>query len=383
MARACGRPHPLVEVIDANGTAVDGPALGVGLGEEPEVPRGWFTRLVRFTLRRRSRAPRPLDREPGETEVQASIRVIRTACIESAVSGAASAAATTSAAVLTAETGPLSSLATLPVAVLAVGGELLVRSVVHLRMTLELADQFGVKLDPDDPHDLWELFAVVLAEEPPGADTPNADRELVRRTLRVNAEEVGSDIGTRLAIESVLRNAVPFAGLAISSVTNWVQTKRLGDTVMRYVRYRRALDDAVATFGRDAAEWVPLLIEGIWFLFTADGRLRPEETATLTRLLRGLDHGTRAALSERFVDDELDWTERLSAVPEPVRDRFLSALEIAAAVDVRISLPERKILRRAARALGRTIDPSQLDDLMRAFAEVGVVAPRRRSGRAA
>jgi hypothetical protein len=372
MAPSRRGPHPVPNVIGDGEGVVGQETLGGALCEEPEAPRGWFTRLVQSYLRHRRR-PGELRREPGETQADASTRTIRSACIASSISGALSATAATTAAVFTAETGGIGSIVAVPIALGAVGLELFVRSLVHLHMTVGLADVFGIRLDPDDPHDLWELFAVVLEREPPREGAPNADRELVRRVLLVEDEDVGTELGSRLVVESVLRNVVPFAGIPISSVANWVQTKRLGDTVRRYMRYRRALDDAIGTFGRDGAPFLPMFVEGVWFLFVADGRLRPEETATLARLVRDLDPQTRARVAERFVEDELDWTERLAGVPEPVRDRFLSALEIAAAVDARISLPERKILRRAARALGRELDPAHLEELMHAFAEIGVV----------
>ena len=95
------------------------------------------------------------------------------------------------------------------------------------------------------------------------------------------------------------------------------------------------------------------MLEGLWFIFTADGKLTPEEAAFLAYMLRKLDPLRRRAVIARFVEDELDWTLRIGAEVGPrVRDVFLPVLEVAAAVDKEVSLPERKVLRRAAQALG-------------------------------
>ena len=113
----------------------------------------------------------------------------------------------------------------------------------------------------------------------------------------------------------------------------------------------------------------------MWFVFTADGKLVPEEVACLAKLLHKLPPEARHAVTHRFVEDELDWTERLArGVPEGSRDAFLHALEVAAAVDKEVDVPERKILRRAARALGRDFDFKRVERMMAEFEERGVLS---------
>jgi len=62
-------------------------------------------------------------------------------------------------------------------------------------------------------------------------------------------------------------------------------------------------------------------------------------------------------------------------VPEASRDAFLHALEVAAAVDKEVGVPERKILRRAARALGREFDLKRVERMMAEFEDRGVLSP--------
>ena len=57
-----------------------------------------------------------------------------------------------------------------------------------------------------------------------------------------------------------------------------------------------------------------------------------------------------------------------------MRDAFFVALEVAACVDKDVSLPERKILRRAAHHLGREFDIGRLKGMVREFDEAGVLA---------
>jgi uncharacterized tellurite resistance protein B-like protein len=154
---------------------------------------------------------------------------------------------------------------------------------------------------------------------------------------------------------------------------NYVLTERLGHTVRRYMRYQRALEGAFDQAANECGTHLDLLVEGVWFIFTADGRLAPEETVTLVKLLEKLDPVTARATLGRFVEDELDWADRIEQVPERMRDAFFRALEVAACVDKEVTLPERKILRRAAHHLGREFDMPRLTAMVRELDEEGVL----------
>ena len=55
------------------------------------------------------------------------------------------------------------------------------------------------------------------------------------------------------------------------------------------------------------------------------------------------------------------------------RGDFFHALEVAATVDKVVSLPERGILRSAARALGRDYDEARITPMVKQFDDVGVL----------
>lgn len=169
-----------------------------------------------------------------------------------------------------------------------------------------------------------------------------------------------------------MRNIVPVLGIASSAVTNYMVTRRLGDTLRRYMRYQRAMHDALVEADEMCAGHLDLLVEGMWFIFAADGKLAPEEVACLAHQLQKLDPIARSAVTSRFVEDETDWKDRIAVqLPEAMRDGFLHALEVAAAVDKEVGLPERKILRRAARALGRELDMERINKMISDFEEHG------------
>jgi hypothetical protein len=359
--------------VDVTATNLRQVLESVGRGEG-RVRKTWFTRLVTAYLAYRDGRRQTAPAKVVGTESERALAVIRAACIKSAVGGAASGMILTGATLVTAD-APAGALVVVPAAALSIAGEMVARTLVHLDMTCDLAEIFGVRFDVNNPRDFWQLYGLAFRTHQ-HRDAGDPGRDLVHRVSHAEAHEIGEQIGHHIVGESVLKNIVPFLGIATASATNWKATRLLGDTVRRYLRYRRALDDALDRAEDLCKGYLDLLIEGLWFVFIADGRLAPEEATLLTALLDRLDPVTRAAVEARFVTDESDWLVRLVSVPDGLREPFFYALEVAAAVDKQVSLPEEKILARAATTLERQVDMRRVERLVREFEEVGVLAAR-------
>jgi hypothetical protein len=354
-------------------------------------PGGWYTKLVAHYVRKnvarraareeRAQAQAGQDLASQATPHARATTAIRWACIKSAASGALCGMISTAATIVTAETEGLGGIVAGPIAALSIGGEMILRTILHVGLTCELAEIFDVEVDPDDDADLWRLYALAFGTHGQGEESDDPGRELVREVTHVEGDEIGEKIGARVLGESVMRNIVPVVGIFSSAITNYLMTRRLGDTVRRYMRYHHALDAEGAVASVHCKKQLDLLIEGMWFIFSADGKLTPEEAAFLGHMLKKLDPIVRRATIARFVEDELDWTLRIARdVPEDTRDVFLHVLEVAAAVDKEVGLPERKILRRAALALGREFSDERVRRMIAEFEESGelstTAAPR-------
>jgi ribosomal protein L12E/L44/L45/RPP1/RPP2 len=348
--------------------------------ERPKGPTGWFNRLVAWHLKRR-RGRKALERT-DEVEGDQAHALIRRACLKAAASGAAVGSVSTGAALLTAQTEGLASIVTVPLAAGAIGLEMGFRTLVHLDLACDLAATFEVPYDLEDPDDLYRLYSLIFRTEGHDEESEDHGRALVHDVMSEETQEIGEKVGHRVLGESVARNLLPVLGIATSAVTNYLVTRKLGDTVRRYMRYRRALHDALEHASSECHEVLDLLIEGVWFVFSADGKLSPEEVGALAHLLQKLPLEERAKVQARFVEDELEWADRIEVLPEAARDEFLHALQVAAAVDKHVGLPERKILRRAAHHLGRPFDRERLEKMIREFEDYGVLKETKRAHKA-
>jgi hypothetical protein len=336
---------------------------------------GWYTKLVAHYLkknvaRRSARGVVASDETPHARAASA----IRAASLKSALSGAVCGMISTAATVFTAQTEGIGGLVAGPVAALSIGGEMIFRTICHVGLTCELAEIFDVNVDPEDDADLWRLYALAFRTSEHDAESEDPGKALVGEVTHVEGEEIGEKIGQRVLGESVMRNIVPVVGIFTSAITNYLVTQRLGDTVRRYMRYQHALDAEGSHASVHCKDHLDLLIEGMWFIFSADGKLTPEEAAFLGHMLKKLPKAQQRAVHARFVEDELDWTLRISnEVPQRLRDTFMHVLEVAAAVDKEVGLPERKILRRAALALGREFSEQRVLRMIAEFEESGVL----------
>jgi hypothetical protein len=336
-------------------------ALGKELGFEEVRSGSWFTKVVQLYLRWNRARARPVAEDQPRPE-QAR-RAIRRACVKTGLTGFASGLTSTGSALLTLNTHGIGAVVGVPATVGGLLGDVLYRAVIHMDLTCTLGSIYGIDFDPEDPADLMRLysFAFESEEEPPAEGA----RGLVDRVLSLAGDDLGVKIGRKLLGQALRRNTVPVLGVATSPLANVRTTRRLGETVHRYLRYQRALQDVADRLLQGEGAPGELAVEGVWFMLTADGQMKPEEAAILGWMLGRLPPLERGAARRRFVEDEGAWMERLAQVPEAQRAGLFRLLEVAAAVDRSASLPERRMLRNAARTLGLEFDPRHLEELTR------------------
>lgn len=345
----------------------------------------WFDRVVARYLR--SRPARPVPFATPATRRRASCAIVRRNATEAAVLGAATATVSTAAALLTADTQGYGGVVALPLAAGAMAAEMVARAVLHVRMSCAIGDVWGVRFSPDDPGDVARLYALAFDVEEPKDDAAGG-RDVVERLARAREGDLGAAIGAKLISETLLRNLLPFVGIVTSAVASWRLTMRVGNGVTRYLGFRHALDGVLARVQAHDPGALDALIEGVWFVASADGQVNDDEAALLAHLVRMRPREARWKLTARFVADEGAWLDRLARLPEAVHAEVLTALEVAAAMDGVVSPPERTLLARAAAALGLEPSPERLDVLARTFADDGgevalgaaVEGPRTDSG---
>ncbi|RKG70988.1 hypothetical protein D7V80_03455 [Corallococcus sp. CA054B] len=336
----------------------------------------WFTQLLSIYLRHYDTHRLHAVAAAKGTGADATETLIRQACEAALLTGAGSGSVTTGITAASADAGVAGLMVALPASGIVVTAEMIVQGLIHLRLACDLASAFHLRFDPEDPADFSRLYALLRGGEHDEEEDP-LGLERVEHLAQAKATDLGEDLGSKLLGDSVARNIVPFLNVVTSSVDNWRRTRRLGDSMLRYVRLRRALEDADAALRKVAPRNESLLLESAWFLFVSDGRLREEESAVLTHELSLLTPARRRETRVRFVDDESEWLQRLRSAPASAREVLQESLNALAAADLAVTGPERALLQKAAQALHTSLDSGHLETLVRRYREEGVAhAPK-------
>lgn len=313
----------------------------------------WYSKVLSGYVANYASQPARLDlREvPVEQRAARARELTRRTALLTAAAGAGAASSVTAASVAVIESSGVAAPAVIPLAGFAMLSELLLRSILHLQLACELAELYGMPFRPGGETELIRLYALAFrAEMHETEDDPG--RGLVERVIHSQETGgLGKLIAASLIGETLLRNIIPFADIAVSSTRNWQLTHQVGRFVQGYAGRRVALDEAVQRVAERSPQSVNVLVEGLWFIFICDGRLTGIETALLAHLMR--QQSTAPELTTQFISDEAGWLERLQTLDADAQTRalILRALEVAAVVETPVSPAELTILRRAAKTL--------------------------------
>ena len=351
--------------------------------ERPAGPSGWFNRLVAWHLQRRSgrkTVDRVRARDVAVSESDQARSLIRRACLKAAASGAAAGSCSTAAAVLSAQTEGLATVVTVPFAAAAIGLEMGFRTMVHLDLACDLADAFDVPYDlarpgrslpPLRPH-LQDGLAR-RGERGPGP-LARARRDVAgERGGRREARQQGARRERRRATScpcsasprrrsrttsSRAGSATPCAATCATGArcTTRSSTRAPSATSTSISSSRACGSSSPPTASSRPRRWAPSR--------TCSRSSRPPSARP-----------SRPASSRTSSSGPI----RIEKIPERARDEFLHALEVAAAVDKHVGLPERKILRRAAHHLGRPFQRERLEKMIAEFEEYGVLKASKRT----
>ena len=204
--------------------------------------------------------------------------------------------------------------------------------------------------------------------------TEPANRTTARFTAKLMEFEdgdIGVRIGRKMLEESVLKNVLPVVGIAISARWNYVATRKLAATAKKYIRYRRALADALKRLRMETVTDPAVLVEGAWLLATVDGEPGHEEMMAFAAILDALTDEQRKGIErdKAFGEDEEQWFEDLARAPAEMHDALLDTLYLVAATDKELQTGEKRFLRRVGKVLRRDIDIERIEAICGHLAE--------------
>jgi hypothetical protein len=320
-------------------------------GAATEHDAGWFGRLLRERLERKSNQVDWSAVYPGLSADHRAERHIARACRKAALCGILSVGAANAIAATAAFTEGLTAVVGVPAALAALAVEPFASAVVQVDLTCDLSSIYGVPFELGDAGELAAVFDVAIR----GPQHQKPVRAYGKRLLAPNDTEILAQVGSQLAMGGLF-GLVPVAGIPLVSAKAYQKTRRLGYSAREYVRDRLAVREVLGERLRNPNVEATLLLQGAWLLVTSDDLLTHDEAVLLSTLARAIPPGRRPRLERFDLIGEAAWVMQMALLDDARCDATFRALEGLAMPYAKWNTQERSFLRRVAEGLGRELE---------------------------
>jgi hypothetical protein len=353
--------------------------------------RDWFSRLMSETLKRYAKKASTdylFKKYPGLPKDIIAERYIEQQARMAALAGAAS-AAVVSAAVTSSIVAVPSAAITIPVGIAALVVETGYTVRLQTRTAYDLCNLYGLSVDPDDPEDIQEIFAMGMGIKA-GEWTGNALQRLVpsvamqqargfmrtglirRKFQNWASKNLSRSIARRYLSEKFLLSAfVPYISILLAGGWNYYFTKGLGRMVQARVRGRGMGIEYIHDIQIPSQARPELLLASALNIMRADSRQSENELAAYKELAAGL-----RKLHPDFVPENLGsqwddadyWLVKIANVEdEETRKAVYAIAETMTIVDGQVGRKEEKRLKQIAKLVGTQVDTARLKMRARTF----------------
>lgn len=356
----------------------------------------WFARLLTETLKRyatNASAEYLVKKYPGLPKDIIAERYIAQQARMAMLAGAASAsvisaAALGSAALASSWVGVPALAITIPTGIAAFAAEVSYTVRLQIRTAYDLCNLYGLSVNPDDPEDVQDIFALgmgIKAGELSGSalqrlapsiamqQTRKFMRTGIRRGVQGWAEKrLSREIARRYLSEKFLLNAVvPIINILLAGGWNYYFTKGLGSMVQARVRGRGMGIEYIRDVKIPTQAKPELLLASALNIMMVDSRTSENEFAAYKELAAGL-----RKLHPDFVPEELgsqwgdvdNWLAKIAGVEdEETRKAVYAISETMTIVDGQVGRKEVKKLKQIAKLVGTQVDTARLKMRARPF----------------
>jgi len=358
--------------------------------------RDWFTRFMTETLKRYTKNASTdylVQKYPGLPKDIIAERYIAQQARAAALAGLVSATV-----VSVAEAGSVALassivaipglVVTLPIGIAALLIETNYTIRLQIRTVYDLCNLYGLSVNPDDPEDVQDIFAMGMGIKG-GELTGNALQRLapsvamqqtrgfmrtgIRRTIQDWASKnLSYTIARRYLTEKFLLTAVvPGISILLAASWNYYFTKGIGRTVQFRVRGRGMSIEHIHAIPIPIQAKPELLLASALNIMRADSRFSENELAAYKELAASLKK-----LHPDFVPENLDglwsdvdnWLAKIASVEDGETRKAVYAIsEIMTIVDGQVGRKEVKRLKQIAKLVGTQVDEARLKVRARPF----------------
>lgn len=359
--------------------------------------QNWFARLLTETLKRYAKNASTdylVKKYPGLPKDIIAERYIAQQARMAALAGATSAtvisaAAIGSVALASSLVGVPGLVITFPIGIAAFSIEVGYTVRLQIRTAYDLFNLYGLSVNPNDPEDVQEIFAMGMGIKV-GELTGNALQRLApsvaiqqsRKFMRTGIRHTFQDwvtknlsrsIARRYLAEKFLLNAVvPVISIILAASWNYYFTKRIGRTVQARVRGRGLSMELIHAIGIPIQASPELLLASALNIMGADNRVSENELAAYKELAANLNKLHLDFIPENLGSqwgDADNWLAKIANVQDgETLEAIYAIAETMTIVDGQVGRKEVRKLKEIAKLVGTQVDGARLKMRARSFA---------------
>lgn len=311
---------------------------------------------------------------------------IKLASNYSAIEGFLTSSAYSAAIAATIGSGGGASPVTVPGGVASFTIDLFFTAQIQLRLAYDIATLYGTTPNLDDPIDLVDILRVAFGVKA-GELASNALKKAAPEAVRTGVKTVVKGpllaalkalpiIGKHLLQRNIIKFAIPFVTIPLSSGINYLTTRSIGLRARSTYRERSAIKESANQIDLAALDDPKLLLHTLWMVTIADGKMDDREALLFKNVvsrMEALGVGAGAIQDvERLVNfDREAYLSEVRWTPREVAAELYRAACLCAAVDGTLHKKEIETLKDLAHACDIVFDESKIREDAKRWANGG------------
>lgn len=367
--------------------------LARGFSPEEIKSGDWFLKLLRMVITsydRNARAEYFLKKYPGLPPDDVADRLISVTVRYATVAGAVAGVAVTADQVATLGSAGM----TVALLVGTIGAEMLYLSYIQMRLVLDLAVVYDLRLDSEDPEDVLMIFGYALGIAPADlagrglvkvskSGAEYAVRKYVSKSTLRTIQNIARRLGVKVLQRTIIKYAVPVACAAVGSTYNYMTTKTVGQIARRHFQNRGRVADELRVVLSRQHTYDLAFLAAARYMCTMDGTFDPKQKELYQSLLSQI-RPEEYELEEfnALAADEDALLAAMAGFDEEMRESIIEVLILMAVYDGELSEEEAEFLLRLSEHLGILLDVEEIRGRAREYEVIVEEGLIQRSARA-
>lgn len=255
-----------------------------------------------------------------------------------------------------------------------IGAEMIYLARIQMRLVLDLAVVYGIRLDPDNPEDMLMIFGYAVGVAPTeligkgiqfvvGPTTKGLIKTYISKGTLKAIQEFAKKLGFKILQRTIIKYTVPIASAAVGSSYNYVTTKSVGAIAKNHFKHRGKMTHELTVLLSQQKTYDLAFAAAVWYIAKSDGEFSAKEIELYKSMLALMNFEEHTQLQfQRLTNNKKNLLEAVAAIEdEEVHYALMETLILMAIYDGELAAKEREFLVEVAKRLNISIDLAEIE----------------------